>query len=213
MREQLQYHLNKHYSLSQICHILHETYEPLSSIAKIQIIPQLGIPRPHVPVLTFCIIPQSPTLLRLAYQQMYCLEIRMRGGGLVSIRDGAYSRFDRIHIIEEYTPAQGLKGFLSKYVDETAVYRRRSQSEDDNPPSPMAIEESQGGPLSVGTVGGSSPFLSGGLRAPQSPRDATGLRFPQPITPPTSSNPHTPASPHPQIAQVRFLIYFFFSFC
>lgn len=40
------------------------------------------------------------------------------------------------------------------------------------------------------------------LRPPQSPRDA-GLRFQQPITPPqigSSSNPHTPASPH-MIAQ------------
>lgn len=33
------------------------------------------------------------------------------------------------------------------------------------------------------------------LRPPQSPRDA-GLRFQQPITPPSGSNPHTPASPH-----------------
>lgn len=37
------------------------------------------------------------------------------------------------------------------------------------------------------------------LRPPQSPRDA-GLRFQQPITPPSVSNPHTPASPH-MIAQ------------
>lgn len=44
MREQLQSHLNRHYSLSQIVHILHETYQPLSSIAKLPIIPQLGIP-------------------------------------------------------------------------------------------------------------------------------------------------------------------------
>lgn len=44
MREQLQSHLNRHYSLSQIVHILHETYQPLSSIAKLTIIPQLGIP-------------------------------------------------------------------------------------------------------------------------------------------------------------------------
>lgn len=218
MREQLQSHLNRHYSLSQIVHILHETYQPLSSIAKLPIIPQLGIPvgqfnelkisefftstiyhiqRPQVPVMSFCIIPQSPTLLRIGYQAMYCLEIRLRGGGLVSIRDGAYSRFDRSNVVDEFYPTQGLKGFLSKYVDESAVYRRRSQSEDDNPPSPIAMEETQGGPASVG---GSSPFLGGSLRAPQSPRDG-GLRFAPPITPPTSSNPHTPASPHP-ITQV-----------
>lgn len=38
------------------------------------------------------------------------------------------------------------------------------------------------------------------LRPPQSPRGDAGLRFQQPITPPSSSNPHTPASPH-MIAQ------------
>lgn len=83
------------------------------------------------------------------------MEIRVRGGGLVSIRDGAYSRFDRSKVIEEFTPTQGLKGFLSKYVDENAVYRRQSQSEDDNPPSPITMEDTLGGP---GSVGGSSPF-------------------------------------------------------
>lgn len=44
MREQLQAHLNRHHNLSQIVHIIHETYQPLSSIAKLPIIPQLGIP-------------------------------------------------------------------------------------------------------------------------------------------------------------------------
>lgn len=33
----------------------------------------------------------------------------MRGGGLVSIRDGAYSRFDRSNVVDEFTPTQGLK--------------------------------------------------------------------------------------------------------
>lgn len=44
MQEQLQAHLNRHHNLSQIVHLLHETYQPLSSIAKLPIIPQLGIP-------------------------------------------------------------------------------------------------------------------------------------------------------------------------
>lgn len=85
---------------------------------------------------------QSCTLIRLAYQGMYCLELRIRGAGLVSLRDGAYSRFDRSNVVDVFSPTQGLKGFLSKYVDETAVFRRRSQSEDDNPPSPMEVEGS-----------------------------------------------------------------------
>lgn len=44
MREQLQAHLNHHFSLAQIAHILHETYQPLSSIARLPIVPQLGTP-------------------------------------------------------------------------------------------------------------------------------------------------------------------------
>lgn len=101
------------------------------------------------PILSFCILPQSPTMLRISYQSTYCMEIRLRNGGLVSIRDGAYSRFDRSNVVEEFTFIRGLKAFLSKYVDESAVYRRQSQSEDDNPPSPITMEDPHGG---------SSPF-------------------------------------------------------
>ncbi|XP_052862208.1 mediator of RNA polymerase II transcription subunit 14 isoform X2 [Anopheles cruzii] len=208
MRDQLQAHLNHNYNLAQIVHMLHETYQPLSSIAKLPIIPHLAILQsPKIPVLSFCIIPQSPTLLRISFQGVYCLEVRFRGGGLCTVRDGAYSRFDRTHVVEEFTPTQGLKGFLSKYVDETAVFRRRSQSEDDNPPSPVTMEDPShataaagggGGAVGSGSVG-SNTFLgggTGGMRGPQSPRDP-GLRFAAPLTPPTGSNPHTPASPHP----------------
>lgn len=183
LRDQLQSHLNTHYNLAQIVHLLNETYQPMGSIAKLPVLPLLGVPQPKIPVLSFTIIPQSPTLIRIAFQNTYCLEVRLRGGGLVSIRDGAYSRYDRVQCVMDFIPTQGLKGFLSKYVDENAVYRRRSQSEDDNPPSPqMMLEEGQ-----------QSSFF----RGPQSPRDS-GLRFAAPATPPTqSSNPHTPASPHP----------------
>lgn len=44
MREQLQSHLNSNYCLAQVVHLLHETYEPLSAVAKLSIIPHLGIP-------------------------------------------------------------------------------------------------------------------------------------------------------------------------
>lgn len=65
--------------------------------------------RPQVPVQTFTIMPQCVTLVRIAYQGLYCLELRMRGNGLVSLRDGAYSCFDRSYIVNEFTPMQGLK--------------------------------------------------------------------------------------------------------
>lgn len=44
MRDQLQTHLNRHHNLSHIVQIIADTYQPLSSLAKLPIIPQLGIP-------------------------------------------------------------------------------------------------------------------------------------------------------------------------
>ncbi|KAK5650997.1 hypothetical protein RI129_002026 [Pyrocoelia pectoralis] len=187
VREQLESHLNQHGNLSQIVQLLHETYEPLISISKLPSLPQLGVhnARPQVPVQTFTVMAQSCTGIRLAYQGMYCVELRLRGGGLVSLRDGAYSHFDRSNVVEAFTPTQGLKTFLSKYVDESAVFRRRSQSEDDNPPSPISME-----------VDGTNFLMHHkGPQSPVQPREA-GLRFHPPLTPPSGSNPHTPASPH-----------------
>ena len=63
------------------------------------------------------------------------------------------------------------------------MLRRRSQSEDDNPPSPIRTD----------SVDSPTSFLSH-HRGPQSPiQREGGLRFHCPVTPP--SNPHTPASP------------------
>ncbi|XP_072757173.1 mediator of RNA polymerase II transcription subunit 14 isoform X3 [Anoplolepis gracilipes] len=190
MKEQLEAHLNRHKNLAQIIHILNETLQPLMSISKLPTIPQLCVhARPRVPVQTFTIMPQCVTLVKIAYQSMYCLELRLRGGGLVSLRDGAYSHFDKSNVVDEFTPTQGLKAFLSKYVDENAVFRRRSQSEDDNPPSPVTMDSDGGG----GNVG----FLGHHRSGPQSPaQQREGLRFHPPLTPPSGSNPHTPASPH-----------------
>ncbi|XP_050305905.1 mediator of RNA polymerase II transcription subunit 14 [Anthonomus grandis grandis] len=188
MQEQLESHLNEYKNLAQIIQLLTETYEPLVSLSKLPTLPQLGVHNTNtkVPVQTFTIMPQSAILLRITFQGMYCLELKIRGGGLVSIRDGAYSRFDMCNVVSVFFPTPGLKTFLSKYIDESAVFRRRSQSEDDNPPSPMEVD-------------GGGNFLAT-HRAPQSPaggsRSETGLRFHPPLTPPSGSNPHTPASPH-----------------
>lgn len=78
------------------------------------------------------------------------------------------------------------QGFLSKYVDENAVFRRRSQSEDDNPPSPISTLLEMDRNVGTPTGGSSSSFLS---TKPQSPA-------------PGRSNPHTPASPHIHQQQV-----------
>lgn len=200
---QLQHEFNQHRSVATLVEVLRDTYAPLLSLTKLPSAPQLGVinSRPQVPVQTFVIIPQSSTHLRLAYRNTYVLDIQCRPEGFVTVRDGAYSKFDKTKAVEEFTPIQGLRAFLSKFVDESACQlRRRSQSEDDNPPSPIP------------TLEGMDSFLGPGLR-PNSPAQrgqdsasaaaaavaaATGgLRFHHPMTPP--SNPHTPASPHPSV--------------
>ncbi|EEB11666.1 CRSP complex subunit, putative [Pediculus humanus corporis] len=189
IKEQLEAHLNRHRNLAQIIHLLHETYQPVLSISKLPTLPQLGVHnnRPQIPVQTFTILPQTPTFIRFAYQGTYCLEIRLRGGGMVSLRDGAYSRFDKSNVVEEFTPTQGLKTFLCKYVDETAALRRRSQCEDDDPPSPITMDSD----------GSGMTFLGSHHRSPHSPAQGReGLKFHPPVTPPSGSNPHTPSSPH-----------------
>lgn len=171
-------------SLDGLMKLLNETYEPLYSLTKLPTTPQLGAiyNRPQIPVATFILIPQSPTHIRIVYMNTYCIDVYFQTEGLVSIRDGAYSLFDKSVCVGELTPMQIPKAFLMKYVDENAVFRRRSQSEDDNPPSPistMMMDMDH----SVGTPGSSTGFLSA---KPQSPA-ASGR-----------SNPHTPASPHLQ---------------
>ncbi|XP_050538100.1 mediator of RNA polymerase II transcription subunit 14 [Daktulosphaira vitifoliae] len=189
IKEQFEGYLNNNKKLSMLIHEMLDTLNPLNAICKLPSIPQLCViqVRPTVPVITFGIVANSTNLIKVIYEGQYCLEITLRWGNLVSVRDGAYSRYDRTSVISDYIPTPGLKAFLSKYVDESSMFRRRSQSEDDNPPSPITMDNVDGNFLS-----------SSSHRGPQSP--AQGLRFHPPGNTPPGSNPHTPASPHPAVS-------------
>ena len=116
---------------------------------------------------TFSVLPQSPTHVKVLFYNIHCVDVHIRSEGLVSIRDGSYSMFDQTKVITDLEPIRGFKAFLYKYVDEAALARRTSQTEDDNPPSPLTMDPQEG---------------------------QGGLKFAPPQTPP--SNPLTPASPH-----------------
>ena len=93
-----------------------------------------------------------------------------------------------------------LQAFLSKYVDETAVSRRRSQSEEDHPQSLVTLDN---------PAEPSQHFLSHSrtVASPGQRAEVGGLRFHAPLTPSGSSNPHTPASPHMgNISQVMITV-------
>ncbi|KAJ7405479.1 Mediator of RNA polymerase II transcription subunit 14 [Willisornis vidua] len=118
--------------------VLFDTQAPLNAINKLPTVPMLGLTqRTNTAYQCFSILPQSPTHIRLAFRNMYCIDIYCRSRGVVAIRDGAYSLFDNSKIVEGFYPAPGLKTFLNMFVDSNQDARRRSVNEDDNPPSPI----------------------------------------------------------------------------
>ncbi|RXN01880.1 Mediator of RNA polymerase II transcription subunit 14 [Acipenser ruthenus] len=138
---QLQEMFNKTPNVVQLLQVLFDTQAPLNAINKLPTVPMLGLTqRTNTAYQCFSILPQSPTHIRLAFRNMYCIDIYCRSRGVVAIRDGAYSLFDNTKIIEGFYPAPGLKAFLNMFVDSNQDVRRRSVNEDDNPPSPVGVD-------------------------------------------------------------------------
>ena len=178
---QLQQEFNQHRSIATLIQTLNTTFAPLLTIYCLTSVPLLGVinSRPQVPKQTFVAIPQTSAHLRLLYRSTYCLDIVFQSDGLIAIRDGAYSLFDKGKALEELTPIQGLKAFLSKFVDKSATQmRRHSQTEDDNPPSPISQDPIDS--YMFTSMKTASPSVSDNLNVRHN----------------LNSNPNTPASPH-----------------
>ncbi|XP_061917691.1 mediator of RNA polymerase II transcription subunit 14 isoform X2 [Entelurus aequoreus] len=138
---QLQEMFNKNPNVIQLLQVLYDTQAPLNAINKLPTVPMLGLTqRTNTAYQCFSILPQSPTHIRLAFRNMYCIDIYCHSQGVVAIRDGAYSLFDNTKIVEGFYPAPGLKTFLNMFVDSNQDARRRSVNEDDNPPSPVGVD-------------------------------------------------------------------------
>merc|ERR1719259_752036 len=99
------------------------------------------------------------------FYNIHCVDVHFKSDGFVLIRDGSFSMFDQTKALDDLEPIRGFKAFLYKYVDEAALSRRTSQTEDDNPPSPLSMDQ-----------------------------DSSGLKFPSHHTPPsnplTPMSPH-----------------------
>ncbi|XP_072935893.1 mediator of RNA polymerase II transcription subunit 14 [Epargyreus clarus] len=171
LHHHLDHFINWQKDLTSLGVVLRETYAPLLALGRLPALPQLGLHhvRTLMPTPTFTLLPHSWRKIRVIYAGAYSLEVAIRGCNMVTIRDGSYSKFDRSSVVDEFAPAQGLRAFLSRYVDDNV--NARLLAEDDNPPSPM------------------SPMPPGGLRfpAPMTP--------PQPHTPHSAPVTPHPASP------------------
>ncbi|XP_048396504.1 mediator of RNA polymerase II transcription subunit 14 [Stegostoma tigrinum] len=183
---QLQEMFNKSPNVVQLLQILYDTQAPLNAINKLPTVPMLGLThRTNTAYQCFSILPQSPTHIRLAFRNMYCIDIYCRSRGVVAIRDGAYSLFDNSKIVEGFHPAPGLKTFLNMFVDSTQDARRRSVNEDDNPPSPI------GGDMI-------ESLMSQLQSQPQQPFTKSSGTASYPLTSPPTSY-HNTVTPSPQM--------------
>ncbi|CAB3237391.1 unnamed protein product [Arctia plantaginis] len=171
LHHHLDHYINCHKDLISLGVVLRETYAPLLALSRLPTLPQLGLHhvRTLMPTPTFTLLAHSWRKIRVIYAGAYSLEVGIRGGGVVTIRDGSYSKFDRNTVVDEFAPAHGLKAFLSRYVEDNIS--ARLLAEDDNPPSPM------------------SPMPPSGLRFP------APLTPPQPHTPHSAPVTPHPASP------------------
>ncbi|XP_053418803.1 mediator of RNA polymerase II transcription subunit 14-like [Nycticebus coucang] len=133
---QLQEMFNKTPNVVQLLQVLFDTHAPLNAFNKLPTVPMLGLTqRTNTAYQCFSILPQSSTHIRLAFRNMYCIDIDCRSRGVVAIRDGAYSLFDNTKLVEGFYPAPGLKTFLNMFVDSNQDAQRRSVNEDNNAPS------------------------------------------------------------------------------
>ncbi|XP_045140092.1 mediator of RNA polymerase II transcription subunit 14-like [Echinops telfairi] len=138
---QLQELFNKTPNVVQLVQVLFDTQAPLNAINKLPTVPMLGLTqRTNTAYPCFSILPQSPTHIRLAFRNMYCIDIYCRSQGVVAIRDGAYSLLDNSKLVEGFYPVPGLKTFLNMFVDSYQDARRRTMNEDDNPSFPIGGE-------------------------------------------------------------------------
>ena len=98
-------------NLDSLFKLLNETFDPLYFLMKLPTTPQLGmmVTRPAIPVASFVLLPQSPCHVRVVYLNHYCLDIHFQSEGLVSIRDGAYSLFDKSVCVGDFVPMQNPK--------------------------------------------------------------------------------------------------------
>ena len=192
--------LNKHKNLALTCQILLDTLSACKSIARLPttIFRGMSSTNRNATHQTFTILPQSTTHVKIFFYGKYCMDVHMRAEGLVSIRDGAYSRFDQVKVLEDLQPIPGFKAFLSKYADEAAMSRRASQTEDDNPPSPFTLEDpikSESKFTAPGSTGSLNPVSPGFLQSPPS------IRQPSPMPGSTVPSPANPAgSPFSSVA-------------
>lgn len=99
---------NQHKSVKTLVNSLNATLRPLAILQNFPVYPFLGMTqnKPLNPSASFCFIPLSSSRVKLVYRNYHSIDIKMQSDGLIIVRDGAFSKFDRNKIVEEFNPIQ-----------------------------------------------------------------------------------------------------------
>ena len=102
MRAQLELELEQSRSLALLGRLLQETAQPVRSLLRLPATPHKWMStssqQRNTAIQTFSLLPQSPTHVKVLFYNVHCVDIHIRGDGLVQIRDGSFSMFDQTKV-------------------------------------------------------------------------------------------------------------------
>lgn len=106
MATHYKHEFNQHKSIKTLVNSLNTTLQPLAVLQSFPSYPFMGShsSRPALPVTSSCLIPLSTNRAKLIYRNWYSIDIRIQSDGMMVVRDGSYSKFDRGKTIEDLNP-------------------------------------------------------------------------------------------------------------
>lgn len=116
MATHYKHEFNQHKSIKTLVNTLNVTLQPLAILQNFPVYPFLGLTsgRPNLPATSFCLIPLSSTRVKLVWRNWHSIDIKIQPDGMLVVRDGSYSRFDRNKTIEDLNPIHHFETLLYK---------------------------------------------------------------------------------------------------
>ena len=116
MATHYKHEFNQQKSIKILVNNLNITLKPLVILQSLPVYPFLGLisGRPNLPSTSFCLIPLSSRRIKLVYRNWHSIDINMQLDGLIVVRDGSYSKFDRNKTVEDLNIIHNFETLLYK---------------------------------------------------------------------------------------------------
>lgn len=131
MATHYKHEFNQHKSIKILVNNLNVTLKPLVILQNLPVYPFLGLVsgRPNFPATSFCIIPLSSLRFKLVYRNWHSIDINVQPDGLLVVRDGAYSKFDKSKTVEDLNTIHNFETLLYKSHQATCYILKLNEFE------------------------------------------------------------------------------------